>query len=79
MYPFKLCMVRDGRLVRGSYGIQALFEEDVVSYFDAVTGEALDAEEATAATKLFPVDWPAPCWSILKARMCGRDAHMQKP
>ena len=39
-------MVRDGRPPRGSHGFQALFEEDVVVHFDAMTGEALDGDDA---------------------------------
>ena len=46
-------MVRDGRLARGSHSFQALFEEDAVSHFDAVTGEALDDSERTAAATVF--------------------------
>jgi len=64
VYPFKLCkailvgfrnqMVRDGRLPRGSHGFQMLFEEDAVtSYVDAITGEALDSDDAEAAARVF--------------------------
>ena len=46
-------MVRDGRLARGSHGIPALFEEGVVTYFDALTCEALDGGETAAAAKVY--------------------------
>ena len=47
-------MIRDGRLPRGSHGFQMLFEEDAVAgYVDAITGEALDGDEADAAARVF--------------------------
>ena len=67
VYPFKFCkailvgfrnqMVIDGRLPRGSHGIQALFGEDSATsvYVDALTGEALDPADAAAAAKVFTV------------------------
>ena len=46
-------MVRVGRLPRGSHGSQALFEEEAANYFDAISGEALDGNEAAVAAKVF--------------------------
>jgi hypothetical protein len=63
VYPFKLCkailigfrnqMVRDGRLPRGTHGFQAIFEEDAVGYFDALTGEVLDGDDVKLAVNAF--------------------------
>ena len=47
-------MVRDGRPPRGSHGFQMLFEEDAaVGYVDAITGEALNGDDANAAARVF--------------------------
>ena len=66
VYPFRLCrailtgfrsqMIRDGRLPRGTYGIQALFDEDLDVYRDAITGEVLEGEERVAAANVFSLD-----------------------
>ena len=70
VYPFKLCkailvgfknqMIRDGRLPRGSHGIQALFDEDAVGYYDMFTGEALEGREKDAAEKIFAMKPASP-------------------
>ena len=71
MYPFKLCRAilegcrnqlrKDGKLRHGVQGMQCIFEEDQAlllqpcDYYDALTGEKLDGDEADAAEKVFNV------------------------
>ncbi len=65
IYPFELCrailrgcrnqLLRDGKLKDGVHGLQNIFEEDNVRYYDQLTGEALDASEIAAAEKVFAV------------------------
>jgi len=65
IYPFKLCrailegcknqLLKDGKLLAGARGIQALFDDDHVEYLDALTGEKLNGEEKAAAEKVFNV------------------------
>jgi len=65
VYPFKLCrailegcrdqLMRDGTLKAGMFGLQGKFEEDTVRYFDHLTGEQLEGEDAVAAERVFAV------------------------
>ena len=69
IYPFELCRAilegcrnqlgEDGKPHNGMHGLQGLSEGGVsisqwnVAYLDAITGEELDGEEATAAENVF--------------------------